>query len=106
MPGWQEFFRRLKLFERLLHVQDYRRRLYHTCCEGTDMDQKGKAALDNWPKGATLYEERFESVLVFLKAFEPIRALLLLKWSARKVMLKGEEGGDEAGEAKLKQADG
>eukprot|EP00959_Pyramimonas_sp_CCMP1952_P174883 3654598-Pyramimonas_sp.AAC.1 len=65
------------------------------------MDQKGKAALDNWPKGATLYEERFKSALVFLKAFEPIRALLLLKWPARKFMLRGEEGGDEAGDAKL-----
>ena len=107
IPGWEDFFKKLKLFEQLLHIDDYRRRLYHTCFSGTDMDKKGKEALDNWPRGAVLYESRFKCILVFLKAFEPIRALLLVKWSAKHFMMKGEcDNGDEAAVGKLKQADG
>lgn len=103
MPGWGGFWKQLKLFEHLLHIPDYKRRLYHTCFLGTDLDSKGKAVLDSWPKGATLYEERFKSVLNFLKSFDPVRELLVMKWSAKKYMAQ-EGGDDEETHSKLKKA--
>ena len=63
--------------------------------------------LDRFPAGVTLYEKRFRCVLVFLKAFEDVRPLLVRHWSESKFSrsdARADDADATAGGSAMKKA--
>ena len=67
LPEWSVLFAKLKNFEDLLCIADYRRKLYVSCFKDTDLASQANMLLQTW--SGTLYESRFREVLLFLREF-------------------------------------